>query len=323
MKKALVTGIAGQDGAYLAKLLLDKGYKVIGGARRNASGSLWRLDRLGIKDDVEIIDLELTEFGNIFNVIKDTQPDEIYNLGAMSFVGSSFKDPIYTMNTNALGLLNILESVRILNPDIRVYQASTSEMFGKVQETPQKETTPFYPRSPYGIAKLAAYWLGVNYRESYNMFVSNGILFNHESPLRGSEFVTKKIVEYAVKYYLGLTKDPLRLGNIKAKRDWGFAGDYVEAMHLMLQAGKPGDFVVATGQTYSIENFIVEVEKILGINIPIEIDPQFMRPADVEILQGDPTKSYKVLGWKPKTTFKKLVKLMVESEISCYSNSDL
>ena len=327
-KTALVSGILGQDGAYLAKLLLSKGYEVIGGARRTASGGTWRLDRLGITDQVKIVDFELTEFGNVLEVIRKHMPDEIYNLGAMSFVGSSFTDPLYTFDTNAVGLINILEAVRLfphvndLRPT-KVYQASTSEMFGKVQEIPQKETTPFHPRSPYGVAKLAAYWAGVNYRESYDMFVCNGILFNHESPLRGKEFVTKKIVQHCVGYSLGLTRAPLRLGNLNAKRDWGYAADYVEAMYLMMQQDKPDDYVIATGETHTIGEFLIEVCNYLGEFPEVIIDPQFMRPADVELLIGDASKAKRVLGWEAKTKFKELVKLMVEDELLCYKGSTL
>lgn len=319
MPKALITGVTGQDGAYLSQLLLQKDYEVVGCTRRTASGGAWRLERLGIKERVRLLDIELLEFGNVFNVIRQEKPDEIYNLAAMSFVAASFNNPTYTLYANTGGFLNILESVRILNPSIKIYQASTSEMFGKVQETPQKETTPFYPRSPYGVAKLAAYWLGVNYREAYKMFVANGILFNHESPLRGSEFVTKKIVEYAVKYKLGLVKDSLKLGNLSAKRDWGFAGDYVEGMWLMLQHGIPDDFVLATGETHSIMDFISATQEVLDVVLPITTDPQNVRPAEVEVLQGDPSKAMEILSWKPRLDFKALVKLMVDEELKCYN----
>lgn len=319
--KALVTGIYGQDSAYLAKLLVEKGYEVVGGARRNASGGPWRLERVGIKDKVHIVDFELTEFSNIFNVIRTEMPDEIYNLGAMSFVGSSFSDPLYVMDINAGGPKRILESIKIVNPKIKFYQASTSEMFGKVQETPQKETTPFYPRSPYGISKLTAHWHVVNDREAYNLFACSGILFNHESPLRGSEFVTKKIVEYCVRFKLGKTKEPLRLGNLEAKRDWGFAEDYVRAMYLMMQQQVPSDYVISTGETYSVKDFIVEVLNILELKeIPIVIDPKFYRPTEVDILTGDSTKAHRELGWVPKTSFSELARQMVNSELLCYSD---
>ena len=317
MKTALVSGIFGQDSAYLAQLLLKEGYKVYGGARRTASGGAWRLERLGIKDQVEIIDLELTEFSNIFNFLNKNHVDEIYNLGAMSFVGSSFLDPIYTMNVNTMGFLNILEAVRTLNPKIKIYQASTSEMFGS-SPAPQDEFTPFHPRSPYGIAKLASYWLGVNYRESYNMFVCNGILFNHESPLRGSEFVTKKIVEHCVKSKLGLTKEPLRLGNLNAKRDWGYAKDYVEGMYMMMQITYPCDFVLATGETHTIGEFLIETCEYLQHFPEVIIDPKFIRPAEVDVLQGNPGLAELILDWKPRTKFKDLVKLMVDEELLCY-----
>lgn len=332
-KKALITGITGQDGAYLAKLLLDKNYEVIGGARRSASGELWRLDKLGIKDKVKVVDFELTDFRCMYDIIKELQPDELYNLAAMSFVGASFKAPISTYITNGLSVAYICDIVSSVSPQTKVYQASTSEMFGKVQEIPQKETTPFYPRSPYGVAKLNAYWAVVNYREAYNVYGCNGILFNHESPLRGSEFVTKKIVEYVGNYKKGLVKKPLELGNMHSKRDWGFAGDYVEGMYLMLQQEMADDFVLATGQTHEIIEFVQEAFKVIGAEIKwegtgidevgksgkdivVKVNPEFFRPAEVELLIGDYSKAKKVLGWEPKTKFNELVKLMVEAELS-------
>ncbi len=331
-KKALITGITGQDGAYLAKFLLAKNYEVIGGARRSASGELWRLDKLGIKDKVKIVDFELTDFRNMYDLIKDLQPDELYNLAAMSFVGSSFKAPISTYITNGLSVAYICDIISSISPKTKIYQASTSEMFGKVREIPQKETTPFYPRSPYGVSKLNAYWAIVNYREAYNVFGCNGILFNHESPLRGSEFVTKKIVEYVGRYKKGLTKKALELGNMHSKRDWGFAGDYIEGMYLMLQQQKADDFVLATGETHEIIEFVEEAFKLIDVNIKwegegineigkngkeliVKVNPEFFRPAEVDLLIGDFSKAKKSLGWEPKTKFKELVKLMVDAEL--------
>lgn len=319
--KALITGISGQDAAYLAKLLLKLGYEVIGTTRRNASGSLWRLEKLGIKDKVQIINMELTDTANVFNVIKDNPVVEIYNLAAMSFVGSSFNNPEYTIDVNMLGVQRILDAVKLFKLDTKIYQASTSEMFGKVAETPQKETTLFHPRSPYGYAKAGAYYAVVNYREAYNMFTCNGILFNHESPLRGSEFVTKKIVEQAVKQKLGLTDKPIKLGNIQAKRDWGCAEDYVYAMYLMMQHKTPDDYIIATGETHTVAEFIDGVSEVLNYRPQIEISPEFYRPSDVELLQGDSTKARNVLGWKPVYSFMDLISYMVSEELLCYSDT--
>lgn len=316
--KALITGCSGQDASYLAELLLNKGYTVVGGARRNASGSFWRLERLGIKDRVKIVDFELTEFSNIYNVIKNEMPDEIYNLAAMSFVGSSFSDPLYVDNVNNRGVLRIIEAVKLINPKIKIYQASTSEMFGKAA-APQNEGTYFYPRSPYGVSKLSAHWHMVNNRESHNLFACNGILFNHESPLRGSEFVTKKIVSHCVKSALGLTSTSLKLGNLNAKRDWGFAGDYVEAMYLMMQQDKPEDFVISTGETHTVGEFLIAVCEELNHYPDVVIDPDLYRPAEVDILQGDSSKAKEAFGFQPKVKFKDLVKLMVDEELLCYN----
>ena len=254
-KTALITGVSGQDGAYLSKLLLKKGYRVIGGERRSASGSLWRLKDLNIENDVEITDFELSEFTNIYRTIEKYRPDEIYNLAAQSFVGASFEMPTMTSDITGLGVSRILEAIRQINPDIKFYQASSSEMFGKVSETPQTENTPFYPRSPYGIAKLFGHWMTINYKEAYNIFACSGILFNHESPLRGEQFVTKKITMGLSKIKLGLI-EYLELGNLDSKRDWGYAGDYVEAMYLMLQNDKPDNYVISTGETFSVKDFI-------------------------------------------------------------------
>src|SRR5262245_30803377 len=265
-KTALITGITGQDGAYLAKLLLGKGYKVFGGARRTSSSNTWRLKELGIEAEVELIDFELMEMGNVQRAIERLRPDEIYNLGAQSFVQASFEYPIYTIETNTLGTVRILEAIRQVNPKIRFYQASTSEMYGQVQETPQSERTPFYPRSPYGISKLHSHWLTVNYRESYGIAASSGILFNHESPLRGREFVTRKITCGLASIKHGQL-DVLTLGNLEAKRDWGFAGDYVEGMWLMVQAATPDDYVLATGESHTVRQFVDAAAPLLGFAI--------------------------------------------------------
>lgn len=324
--KALITGISGQDGAYLAQQLLDQGYEVVGAARRSASGSLWRLDKLGIKDDIQLIELELQEPTNINRAVRDLKPDELYNLAAQSFVGSSFEVPAYTTQANALGVCYLLEAIRNESPKTRFYQASTSEMFGKVQETPQKETTPFYPRSPYGVSKLYAHWLTVNYRESYGLHATSGILFNHESPLRGSEFVTQKIAQKLARIVLG-DPAPLTLGNLEARRDWGFAPEYTDAMRLMLQQEEPDDYVLATGQTTSIKDFTTHAAQSLGMKLEwegegletraywtdrqvLEVSPEFYRPAEVDVLQGDATKARQKLGWRPTTSAETLAKHM-------------
>tara|TARA_Y100001970_G_scaffold124890_2_gene154642 strand:- start:1534 stop:2556 length:1023 start_codon:yes stop_codon:yes gene_type:complete len=337
-KTALITGISGQDGAYLSKLLLNKGYKVIGGERRSASGTLWRLRKLNIEKDIEITDFELSEFTNIYRTIDKYNPDEIYNLAAQSFVAASFEMPIMTSDVTGVGVSRLLESIRQINPNIKFYQASSSEMFGKVAESPQKETTPFYPRSPYGVAKLFGHWMTVNYREAYNMFACSGILFNHESPLRGEQFVTKKITMGLSKIKLGL-QDYLELGNLDSKRDWGYAEDYVEAMFLMLQYKKPGDYVISTGQTYSVRDFINIACNKLNIDIEwegkgineiainkkngkkiIKINPKFYRPTEVDLLLGNSDKAKRILKWKPKTDFESLVDKMIEYDYSIFKN---
>lgn len=337
MKTAFITGISGQDGAYLSKLLLEKGYKVYGGDRRTASGSLWRLKELGIEGEVEIMDFELAEYSNIQRIIEKIQVDEFYNLAAQSFVGASFEMPLMTSDVTGFGVLRILESIRTINPKIKFYQASTSEMFGKVQAVPQNENTPFYPRSPYGIAKLFAHWMVVNYREAYNIFACSGILFNHESPLRGLEFVTRKITHGLVKILNG-ELDCLELGNLDAKRDWGFAGDYVEAMYLMLQQNEPDDYVVGTGETHSVKEFVsncLDYLKIdyewLGENLDlhavnkttgkkiIKVNEKFFRPAEVDVLLADPSKAKKKLGWEPKIKFEELAKLMIDADLKKFS----
>lgn len=316
MKVALITGITGQDGAYLAQLLLKQGYKVYGGVRRLSTPNFWRTDELGITDKIEIVDFDLLDTSNIIRVIQQIQPDEIYNLAAQSFVGVSFEQPLVTGDITGLGATRILEAIRIVNPQIRYYQASTSEMFGLVQEIPQKESTPFYPRSPYGVAKLYAHWMTVNYRESYNMFACSGILFNHESPLRGEEFVTRKITKAVAEIKAGL-RNELRLGNLDAKRDWGFAGDYVTAMWLMLQQDQPEDYVIATNETHTVREFVEIAFSSVGLdyNDYVVIDPKFYRPAEVDILIGDASKAKKDLNWQSEVKFEELVKLMVESDV--------
>jgi len=315
-KIALITGITGQDGAYLAELLLSKGYRVIGTFRRTSSLNLERIDYLGIKDRIELIPMDLQDQGNIIRVLKDVQPEEVYNLAAQSFVGISFEQPLVTCDITGLGAVRLLEGIRIVNPEIRFYQASTSEMFGKVQEVPQNEKTPFYPRSPYAAAKLYAHWMTVNYREAYDMYACSGILFNHESPLRGEEFVTRKITQTVAKIKHGQANE-LRLGNLDAKRDWGYAPEYVEAMWLMLQKGKPEDFVIATGETHSVREFVEAAFSYVDLdwNEYVVIDPAFYRPAEVELLIGDCSKAKEKLGWQPKTKFEDLVGLMVEADL--------
>ncbi len=332
-KKALITGITGQDAAYLAKLLLERGYEVYGGYRRSAHLDFWRLRELGIERDVKIVLFDLLEFTNIFSVIKEIQPDEVYNLAAQSFVAASFKQPIMTAEIDAIGVLRILEALRTLKPEAKFYQASTSEMFGKAQAIPQDEKTPFYPRSPYAVSKLMAHWATVNYREAYNMFTCSGILFNHESPLRGVEFVTRKITYGVARIKYGL-QDKITLGNLSSKRDWGYAPEYVEAMWLMLQQDKPDDYVIATGETHSVREFVELAFKAVDIDIEwegeglnekgidkktgkvlVEVSPKFFRPAEVDLLIGDYSKAKEKLGWKPKTTFPELVQIMVEADV--------
>ena len=340
MKTALISGVTGQDGAYLSEFLLKKGYAVHGIKRRSSSFNTDRIDHLYQDPHEKSKNFflhygDLTDTSNLVRIIQQVKPDEIYNLGAQSHVQVSFEVPEYTADTDGLGTLRLLEAIRILGftKHIRFYQASTSELFGKVQEVPQKETTPFYPRSPYAAAKLYAYWIVVNYRESYGMFACNGILFNHESPLRGETFVTRKITRAAARIKLGL-QEKLYMGNIDAKRDWGFAGDYVELMYLMLQQDEPDDYVMATGVTTSVRDFITMAFGEAGITIRwegagidekgidaasgktlVEIDPRYFRPAEVELLIGDPSKAVAKLGWRPKTGLADLVKMMVASDI--------
>ena len=320
MKKALITGITGQDGSYLVELLLEKGYQVWGLIRRSSSFHTGRIDHL-YKDPHEETKLrliygDLTDGGNLSTMINDIQPDEVYNLGAQSHVRVSFDMPIYTVNTDALGTLRLLEAIRSCHKPVKFYQASSSEMYGKVVETPQTEKTPFYPRSPYGCAKVYSFWQTVNYREAYNLFACNGILFNHESPRRGETFVTRKITRAATRIKLGL-QDKLYLGNMDAKRDWGYAGDYVEAMWLMLQQDKPDDYVIATGESHSVREFVEEVFRYLDMDWQqyVDIDKRYFRPSEVDFLQGDPGKAKKNLKWKPKVSFRELARIMTDADM--------
>lgn len=332
-KTALVTGITGQDGAYLSKLLLEKGYKVYGAFRRSASQNVWRLEELGIADQVELVPLDLVEFSNVLRCVEKTRPDEIYNLAAQSFVGTSFEQPLYTSDVDALGVTRLLECIRVVNPKIRFYQASTSEMFGKVTETPQRETTRFHPRSPYGVAKLYAHHICVNYREAFGVHACSGILFNHESPLRGIEFVTRKITASLALIKAG-KQEVLELGNLDAKRDWGFAGDYVAGMYAMLQATEADDYVLATGRTTTVQSFVDAAAKAIGMDLKwegtgeaacakdsrgrtiVRVNPHFYRPAEVDLLLGDATKAKEKLGWVPKVAVEELVKMMVEADLA-------
>ncbi|MET3652786.1 GDP-mannose 4,6-dehydratase [Dyella japonica] len=335
MKSALITGITGQDGAYLAELLLAKGYKVFGTYRRTSSVNFWRLEELGIAEHphLSLVEFDLTDSGSAIRLLQTSGVTEVYNLAAQSFVGVSFDQPGTTAQITGVGALHLLEAIRIVNPAIRFYQASTSEMFGKVQAVPQKEDTPFYPRSPYGVAKLYAHWITVNYRESYGIFGCSGILFNHESPLRGREFVTRKITDTVAKIKLGKA-EVLELGNLDAKRDWGFAKEYVEGMWRMLQADVPDTFVLATNRTVTVRDFVAlafeaagytirwegEAEQEVGIDAAtgktlVSINPKFYRPAEVELLIGDPAKATRTLGWKPETKLEDLCRMMVEADI--------
>lgn len=314
-KKALITGVTGQDGSYLAELLLEKGYKVFGLRRRTSMPILDNIEHL--QHEIEFIEGDLLDQGSLINAIKESDPDEIYNLAAQSFVGTSWGQPVLTGQVTAMGVTNMLEATRLVKPQAKFYQASSSEMFGKVMEVPQKETTPFYPRSPYGVAKVYGHWITVNYRESFDMYACSGILFNHESPRRGVEFVTRKITDAVARIKLGQQKE-LRLGNLDAKRDWGFAKDYVECMWLMLQQDTPDDYVIATGETHSVREFCEIAFSHVGLNYEdyVVVDPKFYRAAEVDLLLGDPGKAVSTLGWQPqKTTFEELVKLMVDSDM--------
>lgn len=335
MNIAIVTGITGQDGAYLAELLLEKGYKVYGTYRRTSSVNFWRIEELGIAQhsNLNLVEYDLTDLSASIRLLQQTGATEVYNLAAQSFVGVSFEQPITTAEITGIGPVNLLEAIRIVNPKIRFYQASTSEMFGLVQAVPQKEDTPFYPRSPYGVAKLYAHWMTINYRESYGIFASSGILFNHESPLRGREFVTRKITDSVAKIKLGKL-DVLELGNMDAKRDWGFAKEYVEGMWRMLQAEKPDTFVLATNRTETVRDFVAMAFKAAGYTLRFEgkdeqevgidvatgktlvrVNPKFFRPAEVELLIGNPARAKEILGWEPKTTLEQLCQMMVEQDI--------
>ena len=315
-KNALITGITGQDGAYLAKLLLGKGYRVFGLHARRSTDTLWRLRHLGIEGEVNLIDGDLTDLSAVIRGMEKSAAEEVYNLGAQSFVGSSWDQPLLTANVTGVGALNVLEAVRIVNPKARFYQASTSEMFGLIQESMQSETTPFYPRSPYGVAKLYAHWMTVNYRESFGLHASSGILFNHESPLRGIEFVTRKVTDAVARIKQGTQKE-LRLGNIDAKRDWGFAGDYVEAMWLMLQQDTPDDYVVATGLTTTVRDMCRIAFSHVGLKHEdhVVIDPKFYRPAEVDVLLGNPAKAKAKLGWVAQTNLESLITMMVDADM--------
>jgi GDPmannose 4,6-dehydratase len=335
MKNALITGITGQDGAYLTRFLLGKGYKVFGAYRRTSSVSFWRLEELEVlgHDNLELVEFDLTDLSCAIRLIEKTEPDEIYNLAAQSFVGVSFDEPITTAQITGVGALNLLEAVRIVNRNIRFYQASTSEMFGKVREVPQKETTPFYPRSPYGVAKLYAHWMTINYRESHGIFGASGILFNHESPLRGREFVTRKITDSVARIADG-TQSVLELGNLSASRDWGYAKDYVEGMWSMLQADVPDTYVLATNRTETVRQFVSMAFAAVGISLVwkgenenergfeaggdrelVRVNPRFFRPAEVELLKGDPAYAREKLGWAPQTTLEELCKIMVDADL--------
>ena len=335
MKNILITGITGQDGAYLSSLLLNRGCNVYGAYRRTSSVNFWRVEFLGVErhPNLHLVEYDLTDLGSAIRLLEKSEPDEVYNLAAQSFVGVSFDKPITTGEITGLGTLNLLEAIRIVNPSIKFYQASTSEMFGKVQQIPQDENTPFYPRSPYGVSKLFAHWMTINYRESYGIFGSSGILFNHESPLRGREFVTRKITDGVARIKLGKL-DILELGNLDAKRDWGYAKEYVEGMWKMLQVDTPDTFVLATGRTESVRDFVtlafksVDMELLWegkgenerGIDYKtgktlVKVNPKFYRPAEVELLIGNPAKAKRILGWEPKTTLEELCRMMVDADL--------
>src|SRR6204780_2450774 len=318
-KRALITGITGQDGSYLAELLLAKGYEVIGLIRRSSTLTIERISH--IQDQLTLVSGDLVDEVSLINVLRDHRPHEVYNLAAQSFVQTSWTQPVLTGETTALSVTRMLDAIRMVDPDIRFYQASSSEMFGKGQEVPQKESTPFYPRSPYGVAKVYGHWITVNYRESYNMFCCSGILFNHESERRGREFVTRKVTDGVARIKLGLSK-VLKLGNLDAKRDWGFAGDYVRAMWLMLQQPQPDDYVVATGETHTVRKLVELAFGAVGLdwNKYVEIDPSLVRPAEVDLLIGDPSKAFTKLGWKPLVSFEQLVEMMVQSDLARLQN---
>jgi GDPmannose 4,6-dehydratase len=331
MKKALITGITGQDGSYLAELLLEKGYDVYGMVRRSSTESFERIEH--IKDKITLVEGDLLDQLSLINIIEESKAEEVYNLAAMSFVPTSWKKPLLTGDFTGLGVTRMLEAIRHVNPNIKFYQASSSEMFGKVKETPQTENTPFYPRSPYGVAKVYGHFITINYRESYNMYACSGILFNHESPRRGFEFVTRKVTNAVARISLGL-QDELRVGNLNAKRDWGYAGDYVRMMWLMLQQDTPDDYVIGTGETHSVRELIENAFSFVGTKLRwegsgidekgfdaatgkcvVRLDPKFYRPAEVDLLIADPSKAKEKLGWKPEVTFKSLIEMMVKSDV--------
>lgn len=315
MKRALITGVTGQDGSYLAELLLEKGYEVYGLRRRTSTPNFENVEH--IKDQIHWISGDLTDLASLIEAVRISNPDEVYNLAAQSFVAASWPQPLLTGQITALSVTNMLEAVRIIKPDARFYQASSSEMFGKVVETPQKETTPFYPRSPYGVAKVYGHWITVNYRESFNMFACSGILFNHESPRRGLEFVTRKVTDAAARIKLGLQSE-LRMGNLDSLRDWGFAGDYVKAMWLMLQQDEPDDFVISTGEMHTVRELLEVAFSYVGLDYKeyVKEDPEFTRPAEVDLLLGDCSKAKNVLGWDREISFIDLVHMMVDADIS-------
>jgi GDPmannose 4,6-dehydratase len=321
MPTAIITGITGQDGSYLAELLLSKGYQVVGMARRSSTVTFERIEH--IQDDITVVQGDLHDQSSLVSVLEEYKPDEVYNLAAQSFVPTSWSQAVLTAEVTAVGVARLLEAIRLVNPRIKFYQASSSEMFGKVLEVPQRETTPFYPRSPYGVAKVYGHWITVNYRESYNLFATSGILFNHESPRRGLEFVTRKISNAAAAIKLGQAKE-LRLGNLESQRDWGFAGDYVEAMWRMLQHSEPDNFVIGTGETHSVKEFCEIAFGQVGLDYKdfVVQDQRFYRPAEVDLLISDPSKARKVLGWEPKVGFAQLVRMMVDADIEKLGNKE-
>ncbi len=321
-KRALITGITGQDGSYLAEFLLEKDYEVFGLVRRTSTLNFARIKH--IQDQITLISGDMSDQTSLQNALIQAQPDEVYNLAAQSFVQTSWGQPVFTGDVTALGVTRLLDAIRYVNKDIRFYQASSSELFGKVQEVPQRETTPFYPRSPYGVAKLYGHWITVNYRESYGLHASSGILFNHESERRGLEFVTRKVTHAVARIKLGMAHE-LRLGNLDAQRDWGFAGDYVRAMWLMLQQEQPGDYVVATGETHSVQKLVELAFGCADLNWKQYVvqDPAFMRPAEVDLLVGDPSKAGQVLGWEPQVSFPELIKMMVEADLKMLRNGGM
>lgn len=314
-KTALITGITGQDGSYLAELLLEQGYNVVGMIRRTSTINFDRLK--DFQDDITVVQGDLLDQMSLIDILQEHQPQEVYNLAAQSFVPTSWKQPVLTGEFTALGVTRVLDAIRIVNPEIRFYQASSSEMFGKVQEVPQRETTPFYPRSPYGVAKVYGHWITINYRESYDLFACSGILFNHESPRRGIEFVTHKVTHGVARIKLGL-QDELRLGNLDARRDWGHARDYVRAMWLMLQQDEPDDYVVATGQTHSVRRLCEVAFEHVGLNWEdyVVVDERFYRPAEVDLLIGDPSKAHEKLGWEPSISFESMIEEMVDADLA-------